>query len=155
MGAALGPFDAWLLLRGLRTLGLRVERHNQNALKLARFFEAHPKIERVNYPGLESHPQYELARKQMSGFTGVMSIELRGGYETAVRFIDSLKLGSYAASLGGFETLLVHPAAMWGDTLTEAQRSAMEVGENLVRISVGLEDERDLIDDFSQALEHV
>jgi methionine-gamma-lyase len=155
MGAALGPFDAWLLLRGLRTLGLRVERHNQNALKLARFFESHPKIERVNYPGLESHPQHELAREQMSGFTGMMSVELRGGYETAARFIASLKLGSYAASLGGFETLLVHPAAMWGDTLTEAQRSAMEVGENLVRISVGLEDERDLIDDFSQALDQV
>ena len=112
IGAALGPFDAWLLLRGIRTLGVRVERHNQNALVLARFFESHPKIQRVNYPGLESHPQHELARKQMSGFTGVMSIELRGGYETAVRFIASLKLGSYAASLGGFETLLVHPAAM-------------------------------------------
>ena len=155
LGAALGPFDAWLLLRGIRTLGVRVERHNQNALALARFFESHPKIDRVNYPGLESHPQHELARKQMSGFTGVMSIELRGGYETAVRFIDSLKLGSYAASLGGFETLLVHPAAMWGDTLTDAQRKAMEVGENLVRISVGLEDEQDLIDDFSQALDQV
>ena len=155
MGAALSPFDAWLLLRGLRTLGVRVERHNQNAMMLARFLESHPKIERVNYPGLESHPQYELAREQMSGFTGVMSVELRGGYETAERFIASLKLGSYAASLGGFETLLVHPAAMWGDTLTEAQRRAMKVGDNLVRISVGLEDERDLIDDFSQALEQV
>ena len=155
IGAALGPFDAWLLLRGIRTLGVRVERHNQNALALARFFESHPKIDRVNYPGLESHPQHELARKQMSGFTGVMSIEVRGGYETAGRFIDSLKLGSYAASLGGFETLLVHPAAMWGDTLTDAQRKAMEVGENLVRISVGLEDEQDLIDDFSQALDQV
>lgn len=155
MGAALSPFDAWLLLRGLRTLGLRVERHNQNALMLAGFFESHPKIERVNYPGLKSHPQHELAQEQMSGFTGIMSVELRGGYETAERFIASLKLGSYAASLGGFETLLVHPAAMWGDTLTDAQRSAMGVGENLVRISVGLEDERDLIDDFSQALEQV
>jgi cystathionine beta-lyase/cystathionine gamma-synthase len=155
MGAALGPFDAWLLLRGLRTLGLRVERHNQNALRLARFFESHPKIERVNYPGLESHPQHELAQEQMSGFTGMMSVELCGSYETAESFIASLKLGSYAASLGGFETLLVHPAAMWGDTLTEAQRSAMEVRENLVRISVGLEDERDLIDDFSQALDQV
>lgn len=155
MGAALGPFDAWLLLRGLRTLGLRVERHNQNALTLARFFESHPKIERVNYPGLESHPQHELAKNQMGGFTGMMSIELRGGYETAERFIASLKLGYYAASLGGFETLLVHPAVMWGDTLTDAQRRAMGVGENLVRISVGLEDERDLINDFSQALEQV
>ena len=155
MGAVLSPFDAWLLLRGLRTLGLRVERHNQNALMLARFFESHPKIERVNHPGLESHPQHKLALQQMSGFTGMMSVELRGGYQTAERFIASLKLGSYAASLGGVETLLVHPAAMWGDTLTPAQRKAMEVGENLVRISVGLENERDLIDDFSQALDQV
>ena len=155
MGASLGPFDAWLLLRGIRTLGVRIERHNHNALMLARFFESHPKIERVNYPGLESHPQHGLAQEQMSGFTGVMSVELRGGYETAERFIASLKLGSYAASLGGFETLLVHPAAMWGDTLTDAQRKSMGVGENLVRISVGLEDERDLIDDFTQALEQV
>jgi len=155
MGAALSPFDAWLLLRGLRTLGLRIERHNQNGLMLARFFQSHPKIERVNYPGLESHPQHELAQKQMSGFTGMMSVELRGGYETAERFIASLTLGAYAASLGGCETLLVHPAAMWGDTLTDAQRRAMEVSENLVRISVGVEDERDLIEDFSQALEQV
>jgi cystathionine gamma-lyase len=155
MGAALGPFDAWLFLRGLRTLGLRVERQNQSAIMLARFFESHPKIERVNYAGLESHPQHKLAQEQMTGFTGMMSVELRGGYEKADRFISSLKLGSYAASLGGVETLLVHPAAMWGDTLTEAQRKAMEVGENLVRISVGLEDERDLIDDFSHALDQV
>jgi cystathionine beta-lyase/cystathionine gamma-synthase len=154
-GATLSPFDAWLLLRGLRTLGLRVERQNRTAAMLARFFESHPKIERVNYPGLESHPQHELALEQMSGFTGIMSVELRGGYETAERFIASLKLGSYAASLGGFETLLVQPAAMWADTLTDAQRKAMGVGENLVRISVGLEDERDLIDDFSQALDQV
>jgi methionine-gamma-lyase len=155
MGAALGPFDAWLFLRGLRTLGLRVERQNQSAIMLARFFESHPKIERVNYAGLESHPQHKLAQEQMTGFTGMMSVELRGGYKKADRFISSLKLGSYAASLGGVETLLVHPAAMWGDTLTHAQRKAMEVGENLVRISVGLEDERDLIDDFSQALGQV
>lgn len=153
MGAAPSPFDAWLILRGLRTLGLRIERHNRNALALAQFLEAHPKVERVNYPGLESHPQFQLARSQMSGFTGVMSVELRGGFEEAERFISSLKLGSYAASLGGFETLLVHPAAMWGDTLTREQRLAMEVGDSLVRISVGLEDERDLINDFAQALE--
>ncbi len=153
MGAVPSPFDAWLILRGLRTLGLRIERHNRNALALAQFLEAHPQVERVNYPGLESHPQFELARSQMSGFTGVMSVELGGGFEGAERFISSLKLGSYAASLGGFETLLVHPAAMWGDTLTTDQRRAMEVGDGLVRISVGLEDERDLIDDFAQALE--
>jgi methionine-gamma-lyase len=152
-GTSLSPFDSWLLLRGLRTLGLRVERHNQNALALARFLEAHAKVERVNYPGLESHPQHALARRQMSGYSGVLSVELRGGYEAAEKLITSLKLGKYAASLGGYETLLVHPAAMWAKTLTAEQRRAMNVGDSLVRVSVGLEDEHDLVGDFAQALE--
>jgi methionine-gamma-lyase len=152
-GASLSPFDSWLLLRSLRTLGLRVERHNRNALALARFLESHAKVERVNYPGLESHPQHELARRQMSGYTGVMSVELRGGYEAAEKLITSLKLGKYAASLGGYETLLVHPAAMWAKALTAEQRRAMNLGDSLVRVSVGLEDERDLVRDFTQALE--
>jgi cystathionine beta-lyase/cystathionine gamma-synthase len=152
-GAALSAFDSWLLLRGLRTLGLRVERHNQNALAVARFLEQHPNVERVFYPGLESHSQHELARKQMSGFTGMLSIELKDGYEAAEKFINSLKLATYAASLGGFETLLVHPAAMWSKALTAEQRQAMGVGDGLVRISIGLEDERDLLADFAQALD--
>ncbi|HEX8163180.1 MAG TPA: aminotransferase class I/II-fold pyridoxal phosphate-dependent enzyme [Pyrinomonadaceae bacterium] len=152
-GASLSPFDSWLLLRGLRTLGLRVERHNRNALALARFLEGHAKVERVYYPGLESHPQHALARRQMSGFTGVLSVELRGGYEAAERFISSLKLGVYAASLGGYETLLVHPAAMWAKSLTDEQRRAMGVGDSLVRVSVGIEDEADLIKDFGRALD--
>ncbi len=151
-GAVLSPFDAWLLLRGLRTLGLRVERHNANALALARFLERHPRVERVHYPGLESHPQHELARRQMRGFTGVLSLELRGGFDEAARFVSSLKLATYAASLGGFETLVVHPAAMWGLQLTAEQRGAMGVADSLVRVSVGLEDERDLIEDFERAL---
>lgn len=152
VGAALGPFDAWLLLRGLRTLGVRVERHNQNALAVARFLESHPKVARVNYPGLASHPQHELAKQQMSGFTGVLSLELKGDYREVQHFIGSLKLATYAASLGGVETLVVHPAAMWCDTLTDQQRNVMEVADNLVRVSVGLEDEGDLIEDFQQAL---
>jgi len=152
-GATLSPFDGWLLLRGLRTLGLRVERHNRNALALARFLEGHPKVERVNYPGLESHPQHHLAREQMSGFTGILSAELRGGYHEAERFIRSLKLAAYAASLGGFETLVVHPAAMWRLQLSAERRRETGIGESLVRISVGLEDERDLIADFAQALD--
>ena len=122
---------------------------------MARFLEAHPKVERVHYPGLESHPQHALARRQMSGFTGVLSVELRGGYEAAERFISSLKLGAYAASLGGYETLLVHPAAMWAKSLTAEQRGAMGVGDNLVRVSVGLEDEADLVADFAQALDRL
>jgi methionine-gamma-lyase len=154
-GAVLGPFDGWLLLRGLRTLGVRVERHNRNALAVARVLEAHPKVERVHYPGLESHPQHELARTQMSGFTGMLGVELRGDFHAAEKFIASLKLATHAASLGGYETLVVHPAAMWGRQLSVEQRAAMSVSDRLVRISVGLEDEVDLIKDFAQALEQI
>jgi methionine-gamma-lyase len=154
-GVTLSPFDGWLLLRGLRTLGLRVERHNQNALALARFLEAHPKVERVYYPGLASHPQHELAREQMSGFTGMLSVELRGGYAAAEQLISSLKLAARAASLGGFETLVVHPAAMWSLQLSPDQRRATGISESLVRISTGVEDEGDLLKDFAQALDQV
>ena len=154
-GATLSPFDAWLLMRGLRTLGLRVERHNQNALALARFLATHARVEQVHYPGLESHPQHELARQQMSGFGGILSVELKGGYGAAERFIAALKLATYAASLGGFETLVVHPAAMWRGELSAEQRAAMEISDSLVRISVGLEDEKDLLADFAQALDRL
>jgi methionine-gamma-lyase len=152
-GATLSPFDGWLLLRGLRTLSLRVERQNKTALALARFFESHPKIERVNYPGLESHLQYALGQRQMSGFGGVMSLEVRGGYESSVRFISALKLAKHAASFGGFQTVVIHPAAMFGHQLSREQRDQAGMSGALVRISVGLEDERDLIDEFTQALE--
>jgi len=154
-GAVLSPFDGWLLLRGLRTLGLRIERHNANAVAVARFLEAHPKVERVHYPGLESHPQHELARAQMSGFTGMLSVELGGGFRAAAAFIAALKLGTNAASLGGYGTLIVHPAAMWNRQLSAAQRAALGLGEGLVRISVGLEDEVDLLKDFAQALDGI
>ncbi|HEV2800747.1 MAG TPA: aminotransferase class I/II-fold pyridoxal phosphate-dependent enzyme [Pyrinomonadaceae bacterium] len=153
VGAVLGPFDAWLLLRGLRTLSLRVERHNQNALALARFLETHPRVERVHYPGLESHPQHTLARAQMSGYTGMLALEVRGGFRMAEKFISALRLPLNAGSLGGYETLVVHPAAMWGLQLSAAQRAEMNIGDNLVRVSVGLEDERDLLADFAQALD--
>jgi cystathionine beta-lyase/cystathionine gamma-synthase len=151
-GAVLSPFDAWLLLRGLKTLGLRVERQNQNALALAQFLEAHPQVERVYYPGLESHPQHMLARQQMSGFSGMMSIELKGGFEAAEHLIASLKFADYAVSLGGVETLITHPAAIWGAHHTPEQRRAAGISDSLVRISVGVEDERDLLADFAQAL---
>ena len=154
-GSVLSPFDGWLLLRGLRTLGLRVERHNQNAMALAEFLEAHPKIERVYYPGLPSHPQHELAKAQMHGFTGMLSVDVAGGYAGAEKMIASLKLGIRAASLGGFETLVVHPAAMWSLQLTPEQQRATGISESLVRISVGLEDAEDLVADFAQALEQV
>jgi methionine-gamma-lyase len=152
-GSILSPFDGWLLLRGLRTLGLRVERHNSNALALARFLEGHPKVARVYYPGLESHPQHSLARAQMSGFTGMLSAELRGDFRAAERFIGALRLATNAASLGGHETLIVHPAAMWGGYMSAEQLRAKGLSDSLVRISVGLEDERDLLEDFARALE--
>ena len=154
-GSILSPFDGWLLLRGLRTLGLRVERHNSNALALARFLEGHTKVARVYYPGLESHPQHALARSQMSGFTGMLSAELRGGFEAAEHFISALRLATNAASLGGHETLIVHPAAMWRGYMTAEQLRARGLSDSLVRISVGVEDEQDLIKDFALALDRI
>lgn len=154
-GATLSPFDGWLLLRGLRTLGLRVERHNQNGLALAQFLAEQPKVARVYYPGLPTHPQFELANRQMTGFTGMLSVELRGGYAAADKLISSLKLATRAASLGGFETLVVHPASMWSLQLSPEQRAATGINEGLVRISVGLEDAVDLLGDFAQALAEV
>ena len=152
-GSTLSPFDAWLLLRGLRTLGLRVERHNRNALALATALASHPAVERVHYPGLPSHPQHALASSQMDGFTGMLSVELHGGAPAAERLIASLRLATRAASLGGFETLVVHPASMWSLQLSPEVRAASGIHDGLVRISVGLEDEADLLADFAQALE--
>jgi methionine-gamma-lyase len=152
-GSILSPFDGWLLLRGLRTLALRVERHNSNALALARFLEGRPEVGRVHYPGLESHPQHGLASTQMSGFTGMLSVELRGGFEAAERFIARLRLAANAASLGGHETLVVHPAAMWRGYMTAEQLRERGLNDSLVRISVGVEDEKDLLEDFGRALD--
>src|SRR4029079_18796556 len=120
---------------------------------LARFLEGHAKVSRVYYPGLESHPQHALARAQMDGFTGMLSVELRGEFQEAERFISRLRLATNAASLGGHETLVVHPAAMWGGYMTVEQLRAKGLSDSLVRISIGLEDERDLLGDFARALE--
>ena len=152
-GSILSPFDGWLLQRGLKTLGLRVECQNRNALALAQFLERHPKVARVNYPGLESHPQHQLARRQMSGFTGMMSVELKGDLADVERFLRSLKLAKCAVSLGGIETVVVHVAAMWGHQHSAEQRVAAGISDGLVRISVGAENEADLLADFAQALE--
>jgi cystathionine beta-lyase/cystathionine gamma-synthase len=151
-GSILGPFDGWLLQRGLKTLGLRVECQNRNGLALAQFLESHPGVERVNYPGLESHPQHDLARRQMSGFGGMMSIELKGNFQMVHAFISSLKLAKCAVSLGGVETVVAHVAAMWGHQHSAEQLRAAGITDGLVRVSVGIEDERDLIADFAQAL---
>jgi methionine-gamma-lyase len=152
LGASLSPFDAWLMLRGLRTLGLRVERHNANATALARLLEAHPAVVRVNYPALESHPQHELAKGQMSGFGGLLSFELKDGEAAVERFISTLKLPVRAGSLGGVESLVTHPAAMWSHSYTDEQLKAAGISRGLVRFAVGLEAERDLAADVERAL---
>jgi cystathionine beta-lyase/cystathionine gamma-synthase len=137
LGATLGPMDAWLLLRGLRTLALRVRQHNASALALAAWLESHPKVERVFYPGLASHPQHALAQAQMRGFGGVMNVMLRGGYESASRFVQALKLPRQAVSLGGVESLVVHAAAMWAGTMNDEQMRVAGIAPNAVRFSVG------------------
>jgi methionine-gamma-lyase len=152
VGAVLGPIDGWLLLRGLRTLPMRVAQHNRNALAVARFLAEHPAIEAVYYPGLDTHPQYALAQRQMRGFGGVLSFAVKGGYAATQRFIGALKLPTQAVSLGGYESLVVHAAAMWVGTLGEAGLAQAGIHPSLVRFSVGLEDERDLIADLQQAL---
>lgn len=152
LGSTLGAFDAWLLLRGLRTLSLRVARANDSAARLARFLEAHPAIEAVHYPGLESHPQHALAQAQMRGFGGVLSVRLRGDYARAGRFVSRLRLFTQAVSLGGVESLVVHAAAMVAGTLDEAGMAAAGIAPNLVRLACGIEAAEDLIADVDQAL---
>ncbi len=152
LGSVSGPFDAWLLLRGLRTLSVRVERANANALAVARFLEAHPGVERVFHPGLESHPQHALARRQMSGYGGTLAVLVRGGYRDAERVMQRLRVFSHAVSLGGVESLAAHAAAMWGGTLSDEQLRTAGIEPNLIRLSVGLEHERDLVEDLAQAL---
>lgn len=152
LGAALGPFDAWLMLRGLRTLSLRIRQHNENALELAQALERHLAVKAVHYPGLKSHPQHELAKRQMSGFGGMLGFEVKGGYEAADRFLGRLRLGSRAASLGGVETLAVHPASNFLHYMTLEEAAKIGIAPGLLRISVGLEGTGDLIADFEQAL---
>jgi methionine-gamma-lyase len=150
-GAVLGPFDAWLLLRGLRTLPLRMPRHNANGQSLAQALEHHPAVTRVHYPGLASHPQHALARSQMSGFGGVLGIELAGGYEAADAFIGHLRYARRSASLGGVESLAVHPVSMWRGMLREDQIAASGVPYGLVRLAAGTEDTNDLVADVLAA----
>lgn len=158
LGSSLSSFDSWLLLRGLRTLSLRVEQSNRNAGQLAEFFMAHPNIANVHYPGLTTHPQHAIAERQMKGFGGMMSIEVAGETEeekfsAAQKFITSLKLAANAVSLGGVETLAVHPASMWSLHYTAEEKRTSGISAGLVRLSVGIEHIDDLIADFKQALE--
>jgi len=153
LGAVLSPMDAWLLLRGLRTLSLRMERINANALALARWLESRPEVERVYYPGLDSHPQHTLAARQMRGFGAVVAYSIKGGYAATQRFVSALRLATHAVSLGGVETLAVHTASMWASAMTEADMLRAGIEPNGVRMSVGVEHVDDLQADLAQALE--
>ena len=153
MGAVMGPFDAWLTLRGLKTLALRMERHQKNALAVARFLEAHDDVREVIYPGLESHPGHALQARQAHGFGGMISLRLKGDLEAARRFCRSTKLFFLAESLGGVESLLEHPAIMTHASVPAETRAALGITDDFVRLSVGIEDSRDLIEDLRKGLE--
>ncbi|PYR62677.1 MAG: cystathionine gamma-synthase [Acidobacteria bacterium] len=153
-GAILSPFDSWLVLRGTKTLPLRMIQHNANGLALAQFLAAHPKVQRVYYPGLPSHPQHELARRQMRGFGGMLSFDL-GSLEAARRVLNNVRLHSLAESLGGVETLISHPATMTHASVPDERRAALGISDGLVRISAGIEDIEDLKEDLAQALDTV
>ncbi|MBE8714078.1 trans-sulfuration enzyme family protein [Sphingobacterium hungaricum] len=156
LGASLSPFDSWLLLRGLRTLSLRVRQINENALQFATWLEQQAFVKSVIYVGLPSHPQHSLAQKQMKGFTGMICIELAGseneGFEKAQSILKNLKIFANAASLGGVESLIVHPASMWGSHHSAQQKQISGITKGMLRISIGIEHIDDLIGDFEQAV---
>jgi cystathionine beta-lyase/cystathionine gamma-synthase len=153
-GAILSPFDSFLVLRGTKTLPLRMAAHNANGLALAEFLAAHPKVGKVFYPGLPSHPQYELAKRQMRGFGGMLAFDL-GSLEAARRLLDSVRLHALAESLGGVETLISHPATMTHASVPAERRAALGITDGMVRISAGVEDIEDLVEDLAQALDRV
>ena len=152
-GATLGPFDSYLTLRGIKTLAVRMDRHNENAIKVADFLKEHRQVERVIFPGFEDHPQYEIGKAQMTGWGGMLSFELEGGVEAGTRCMNGVKLWALAESLGGVESLITHPATMTHADLSKAERESLGITDGFVRLSVGLEDPEDLIEDLAQAIE--
>jgi len=156
LGGSPSPFDAWLANIGLKTFELRMQRHCENALQISRWLAQHPKISRVNYPGLESHPGHALAKSQMhNGFGGMMSFELKGGYDAGVKLLEGLQLITLAVSLGNVDSLIQHPASMTHSAVPREDRIATGLSDGLVRFSVGIENKEDLIADLDQALESV
>ena len=154
LGGIAGPLDAWLVLRGVQTLALRMERHTENGLALAQMLEAHEKVERVWYPGLASHPDHEVAGRILpKGAGGMLSFELAGGLDAGSRFQESLEVALVAPSLGGTHTLATHPPTVTHTQLTPEQRQALGISDGLIRVSVGIEDEADILEDFERALE--
>lgn len=152
-GSVLDPFASWLLIRGLKTLGVRMERHNANAQRLAEFLASHPAVERVYYPGLPSHPGHEIAKRQMRGFGGMLSFEVKGGFEAGVRCVEALRVCTLAVSLGGVETLVTHPASTSSVGIPREERIRAGITDGLIRVSVGIEEIEDLLRDFDQALQ--
>lgn len=152
VGAIQGPFDSFLVLRGIKTLALRVERSNANALELARWLETQPRVRRVVYPGLESHPQHALARRQMHGYGGIISLDLDTDLAGARRFLEHCEVFTLAESLGGVESLIEHPAIMTHATIPPEQRAVLGIGDGLIRLSVGIEDVEDQRADLARAL---
>jgi len=153
-GAVLGPMDSWLVLRGVKTLAVRMEQHNRNGMAVAQHLACHPQVKRVHYPGLPDHPQHELAKRQMRGFGGMISFET-GSLENAAAVLRSVRLCSLAESLGGVETLISHPATMTHASVPAADRERIGITDGLVRISVGIEDVEDILADLDQALEKI
>ena len=153
IGGVQGAMDSFLVLRGVKTLGVRMERHAQNAMKVAQYLASHPKVSKVTYPGLESHPQHALARKQMKGFGGMMTFDIKGGLEAARTFLKTVKIFACAESLGGVESLIEHPAIMTHASVPKETREVLGISDGLIRLSVGIEDAQDLVDDLKQALE--
>jgi cystathionine gamma-lyase len=152
VGAVMGPFDAYLVLRGIKTLALRMARHNSSGLRIAQWLEKQPGVERVVYPGLPSHPQHALAARQMSGFTGMITFFIKGGLDESRRFLETLHLFTLAESLGGVESLVDHPAIMTHASIPADQRAALGISDTLIRLSVGIENPDDLIADLQKAL---
>ena len=152
-GGIMNPFNAWLIIRGIKTLPVRMERHSQNALAVARWLEGEKKVKKVLYPGLTSHPQHKLGLKQMGGFGGMVSFEVAGGIEGARKVLENVKVCSLAVSLGGPETLLEHPPTMSHQNMSSMDRAACGICDGLIRMSTGLEDAQDIIADLSSALQ--
>ena len=155
IGAIPSPFDCWLTLLGVKTLDVRMKKHEENAIKVAEYLNNHPKISSLTYPGLSSHPMYHVAKEQMSGFSGMISFELEGGMAAGKKFLNSVKLALLAESLGSVETMVLHPASMTHGDVPKEFRLSHGFSDGLVRISVGIENVDDIIDDFKQALEKV
>jgi cystathionine beta-lyase/cystathionine gamma-synthase len=153
-GAIISPMDSWLIMRGTKTLAVRMKQHDENGRIVAQFLTEHPKVQKVHYPGLKSHPQYELARRQMSGFGGMISFET-GSLENAGRVLENVRVCTLGESLGGVESLISHPATMTHASVPEAERQRLGITDGLVRVSVGIEDVEDIISDLDQALNKI